>query len=51
MDRDRDGDRDGDREEAHGTTDEERSQNGNEEYQRTCEACKRRYIVTFNARE
>lgn len=38
-------------EETHGTPCEERSKNGNEEYQRTCEACKRRYIMTFNARE
>ena len=30
---------------------EKKSKNGNEEYQRTCEACKRRYIMTFNARE
>lgn len=30
---------------------EKSSKDGNEEYQRTCEACKRRYIMTFNARE
>lgn len=37
--------------ETHNDMSEKQSNNGNEEYQRTCEACKRRYIMTFNARE